>query len=280
MNAKLRLRPLKDTVFLAGVSAATLLVVLALLWIVVDVLSQGTSLWSWSYLTHLPENAGRQGGISSILVATVAIVTLALVLTVPLGLASAIWLAEYASSRARMLRFAIATLAGVPSIVFGLFGSALFSVYLGLGFSILSGALTLACMMLPLLISTCEAGLSALPHEWRRDALALGVTRWTLVTQVLLPAASPAITAGCMLALGRALAETAALVFTSGYVDRMPSSWWDSGRSLAVHVYDLSMNVAGGDHAAYAAASTLLVLVVLINLAATTLQHYWMQTRR
>jgi phosphate transport system permease protein len=265
--------------FLAGIGIACLLVLAALFWIVADVLRHGVGLWSWSYFVQAPENAGREGGIGSILVATAAIVLLALLITLALGLASAIWLAEYARTGARTLRFAVATLAGVPSIVFGLFGSAFFCVALGMGFSILSGALTLACMMLPLVISTCEAGLSEQPQEWRRDALALGVTRWTLVSQVLLPAAAPAITAGSLLALGRAFAETAALVFTSGYVDRMPSSWWDSGRSLAVHIYDLSMNVAGGDRAAYAAASALLVAVVLINLAATTLQHHWMRPR-
>ncbi len=272
----LRLR-IKDSLLLSVLWAACALVLLMLLWLVYDVVRLGAGQMSWSYFTNLPSDAGRQGGISSILVSTLAIVSLALLVVVPLGLASAVYLSEYSGVGARTVRFAIEGLAGVPSIVFGLFGSAFFCVYLGFGFSILSGALTLSCMMLPMLISTCEAGLRALPTEWRRDAAALGVTRSALVWQVLLPAASPALVAGIMLALGRAFAETAALVFTSGYVDRMPESAWDSGRSLAVHVYDLSMNVAGGDRAAYAAACTLLVLVVFINVVANMLYHYWKQ---
>jgi phosphate transport system permease protein len=267
----------QDALFVSVVVVAAATVLGLLLWIVADIAKQGAGLLSWNYFITLPSNAGRQGGISSILVSTLAIVALALVVVVPLGLASAVWLSEYVSRGSRSVRFAIETLAGVPSIVFGLFGSAFFCVYLGFGFSIVSGALTLSCMMLPMLISTSESGLRALPAEWRRDAAALGVTRWTLAWRVLIPSASPAIGAGIMLALGRALAETAALIFTSGYVDRMPESAWDSGRSLAVHVYDLSMNVAGGDQAAYAAACALLVLVVFINLLANLLFSFWKQ---
>jgi phosphate transport system permease protein len=274
----LRLR-VKDTLFVSVLWVASAFVGAMLLWLVLDVVRQGVGLLSWDYFTSVPRDAGRQGGISSVVVSTLAIVGLALLLVVPVSLASAVYLSEYANASARCLRFAIESLAGVPSIVFGLFGSAFFCVYLGFGFSIVSGALTLFCMMLPMLISTCESGLRALPQEWRRDAAALGVARSALAWQVLIPAAAPALGAGIMLALGRALAETAALIFTSGYVDRMPESGWDSGRSLAVHIYDLSMNVAGGDRAAYAAASALLVLVVLINVVANTLTHYWRRAR-
>jgi len=268
-----------DRLFGAALGAAAALLALALGGVLWDVVRQGLPLWSWSYLLDEPGNAGRSGGIAPILVSTLAILGVALGVSLPMGLATAVWLAEFAPGRALPVRLALNALAGVPSIVFGLFGSAFFSVYLGLGFSILSGGLTLACMMLPLLISTTEAGLSALPGEWRRGGAALGMSRASLVVQVLLPAAAPAIVAGAVLAVGRATAETAALIFTSGYVDRMPGSLLDSGRSLAVHIYDLSMNVADGDRAAYAAAATLVVLILVINLSAALVSRRWVLRR-
>jgi len=264
-----------DRLFGATVGAAAALLMLVLAWVLWDVVRQGLPMWSWAYLLDEPGNAGRSGGIAPILVATLAILGVALAVALPLSLGTAVWLAEFMSGRAMPVRLALHALAGVPSIVFGLFGSAFFSAFLGLGFSILSGGLTLACMMLPLLISTAEAGLSALPDEWRRGGAALGMSRASLVLQVLLPAAAPAVVAGAVLAVGRATAETAALIFTSGYVDRMPGSWLDSGRSLAVHVYDLSMNVAGGDRAAYAAAAVLVVLILIINLSAASVGQRW-----
>lgn len=268
-----------DAVFTGAMALAAALLMAALCWVLWDVVRQGLPLWSWSYLVEETSNSGRGGGIGPILVATMAILAVALVVALPFGVATAVWLAEFSSVRARPVRLALDALAGVPSIVFGLFGSAFFCVFLGLGYSILSGGLTLACMMLPLLISTTEAGLSALPGDWRRGAAALGLSRSSMVLQVLLPAAAPAVAAGTVLAIGRATAETAALIFTSGYVDRMPGSLLDSGRSLAVHIYDLSMNVSGGDRAAYGAASVLVVLIVAINGLATAASQRWAQRR-
>lgn len=275
MRLEAPVRDRADALFAAALGAAAALLVLALGWVLWDIVRQGLPMWSWAYLQDEPANAGRSGGIAPILVSTLAILGIALGVALPMSLATAVWLAEFSTGRAMPVRLALDALAGVPSIVFGLFGSAFFSVFLGLGFSILSGALTLACMMLPLLISTTEAGLAALPADWRRGGAALGISRASLVLQVLLPAAAPAIAAGTVLAVGRATAETAALIFTSGYVDRMPGSWLDSGRSLAVHIYDLSMNVAGGDRAAYAAAAVLVVLILAINLLATSISQRW-----
>jgi phosphate transport system permease protein len=167
-------------------------------------------------------------------------------------------------------------LAGVPSIVFGLFGNAFFCIYLGLGFSILSGGLTLACMVLPILIRTAEEGLHSAPHDYRLAAAALGMSRSATLVHLLLPAAAPALVAGLMLGIGRAGAETAALIFTSGYVDRMPDSLFDSGRALSVHIYDLSMNVAGGDASAYASALVLIILLLIINSMAKGLIKHWL----
>ncbi|PKO45034.1 MAG: phosphate ABC transporter, permease protein PstA [Betaproteobacteria bacterium HGW-Betaproteobacteria-3] len=255
------------------------LVTALFLWLLGDVLWRGASHLSWSFLASAPVDSGRSGGILPILVSTLLILAVALGSAIPLGLLAAVWLTEYTRRDSRLgngVRLSLDVLAGVPSIVFGLFGNAFFSVYLGLGFSILSGGLTLACMILPIFIRTSEAGLSAVSDDWRRNAAALGLTRASVLWHVLLPAAAPSIAAGIMLGIGRATAETAALIFTSGYVDRMPDSLMDSGRALAVHIYDLSMNVTGGDQAAYASALVLIVLIVFINTGALTLSDRWL----
>ncbi len=258
------------------------IVFLAFGWLISEVVVQGVGKLSWSFLTDEPARSGREGGIYPIIVSTLLILGTALVIVIPLGLGSAIWLAEFtkkSSKRVQSTRLILDVLAGVPSIVFGLFGYAFFCGFLDLGFSILSGGLTLACMMLPILIRTTEAGLTAVPNDWRRAGAALGVSRTTLLWQVLLPYASPAITAGLLLSIGRATAETAALIFTSGYVDRMPESLNDSGRALAVHIYDLSMNVVGGDKAAYGSALVLIIMVVIINLSANALSEFWLEKK-
>jgi len=252
------------------------------LWLLTDMASHGFDRLSWSFLTTEPERSGRRGGIAPILVSTLAVLTITLAVAVPLGLATAVWLSEFTrvnSRSAAAIRFSLDVLAGVPSIVYGLFGSAFFCVWMGLGYSLLAGGLTLACMVLPILIRTIEAGLAAVPDEWRQGAAALGLSRWAALRYLLLPAAAPALTAGLMLGIGRALAETAVLLFTSGYVDRMPASWLDSGRVLAVHIFDLSMNVTGGDKAAYGSALVLLTLLLMVNGLAIALSDRWLARR-
>ena len=258
------------------------LVAAMLFWVIGDVITKGLSHLSWQFLFDEPQNAGREGGIASILVSTLMILLVALVVSVPLGLGVAVWLSEftqYSDALANKVRLTLDVLAGVPSIVYGLFGNAFFSIYLGLGFSILSGGLTLACMVLPIFIRTCEVGLFAVNNEWRRGGLALGMTRTATIWHVLLPAASPAIVGGLILSIGRVTAETAALIYTSGYVDRMPSSFSDSGRALAVHIYDLSMNVTGGDEAAYGTAFILITVIVVLNILAQTITDSWFSRR-
>jgi phosphate transport system permease protein len=237
---------------------------------------------SWRFVTSPLLDAGREGGIAPILVATGYILFVVLAVSLPVGLATAVWLNEYTrpGSRAgRAVRISLDALAGVPSIVFGLLGYAFFGIFLGFGYSILSGGLTLACMVLPIFIRTVEVGLGAGGNQWRRAGAALGVSRATIIWHVLLPIASPAIAAGLMLGIGRATAETAALLFTSGYVDRTPSSLTDSGRALAVHVYDLDMNVTGGDGAAFTSAVVRVLLVLAINGVALGFSRYWVKKR-
>lgn len=245
-----------------------------------DIIIHGLPQLSWPFFFEAPQNAGRSGGIGPIIVSTVFILLVAIVTAAPFGLATAVLLSEFTrhdSLFGCLVRRSLDVLAGMPSIVFGLFGNAFFCIYLGLGFSILSGGLTLACMVLPILIRTAEEGLQATPNDYRLAAAALGMSRCAALLHLLLPAATPALIAGLLLGIGRAGAETAALIFTSGYVDRMPDSLLDSGRALSVHIYDLSMNVAGGDANAYTSALVLIFLLLIINSIAMGLAKQWLQ---
>ncbi len=240
-------------------------------WILSDIIWHGAGQISWEFLTTEPKNAGREGGISSIIVSTVLILSVCIVVTVPLGVGTALFLSEFTDNESkfwRIIRRSLDVLAAVPSIVFGLFGNVFFCQTLGLGFSILSGGLTIACMVLPILIRETEEGFRAVPREYKLAAAALAYSRTTTIWQILLPAATPGILVGLVLGIGRAMAETAALLFTSGYVDRMPTSILDSGRALSIHIFDLSMNVSGGDTNAYASALVLLILLLIINATA------------
>ena len=272
----------RDRAIAVCVWTAALLVMAAFTWLVGDLLAHAAGHLSWGFLVDAPRNAGRAGGVGPILLSTLLILGVALGVVLPVGVGAAVWLAEYSPHGGRLrrtVRLSLDTLAGVPSIVFGLFGNAFFCGVFGLGFSIAAGGLTLACMVLPVFVSTAERGLSAVNDEWRAAAAALGMSRASVLWPVLLPAATPALLAALMLALGRCAAETAALIFTSGYADRMPESLADSGRSLAVHVYDLAMNVTGGDAAASASALVLVALMIVIHLGAQALSERWLGRR-
>jgi phosphate transport system permease protein len=269
----------KNTLATGLIWLAAILVSGVFFWLLSDILIHGLPHLSWAFFAEAPGNAGRSGGIGSIIVSTVLILAVAMVTAAPLSLATAVLLSEftrYDSLFGRLVRSSLDVLAGVPSIVFGLFGNAFFCIYLDLGFSILSGGLTLACMVLPILIRTAEQGLQATPNDYRLAAAALGMSRSAALVHLLLPTATPALVAGLMLGIGRAVAETAALIFTSGYVDRMPDSLFDSGRALSVHIYDLSMNVAGGDASAYSSALVLILLLLIINSIAMGLAKHWL----
>jgi phosphate transport system permease protein len=194
----------------------------------------------------------------------------------------AIWLSEFTrsgSTAARIITGGVDLLASVPSIVFGLFGMVFFSQTLGLGFSILSGGLTLACMILPLLVRTTLTALESLPSDLRPTAAGLGLSKTTTTARLLLPAALPGIVIGITLGVGRALSETAALLFTSGYSTRMPGSLSDSGRALSVHIYDLALNVANGGPMASSSALVLLALILVVNSATVALSEHWLRRR-
>ena len=272
----------RETFATGLVWAAAGLILAVVLWMLASLVWGGLRGLSLPFILSAPADGGRAGGLAPILVSTLLILAICLCVTVPLGLGTALLLSEFTrreTALSRAVRFSLDVLAGIPSIVFGLFGNAFFSITLGLGYSILSGGLTLACMALPLFIRSSEEGLRAVPDDYRRGAAALGIAPGATISRIILPAAVPGIVVGLVLAIGRALAETAALLFTSGYVDRMPSSLLDSGRALSIHIFDLSMNVPGGERNAYASTLVLIGLLLLINLLASWLTERWLGRR-
>lgn len=250
------------------------------IWLLSDVIWQGGQAINGAFLTQTPAKAGLEGGIAPILVSTGLVLGVCMGVSLPLGLGTALFLTEFSSQHShRAIRLSLDILAGVPSIVFGLFGNAFFSKVLGLGFSILSGGLTLACMVLPILIRSIQVGLVNVPREYRQAAAALGLSRLGTLKTLILPAALPGIAVGILLGMGRAIAETAALIFTSGYVDRMPTSLLDSGRVLSIHIFDLAMNIPGGEPNAYATALVLVILLILINTLISGLAERFRQSK-
>jgi len=201
------------------------------------------------------------------LMGTLMIVGLSLLLAVPLGVFSAIYLVEYAKRGSRfvkIVRLTTETLAGIPSIVYGLFGFIFFGVFLGWGLSLMSGAFTVSIMILPLIMRTTEESLKAVPDTYREGSFGLGAGRLRTVMQIVLPAATPGILAGVILAIGRIIGETAAIIFTLGNVARMPNNLFDTGRTLSAHMYALA-NEGTHPGEAHATAAVLLIVVVLIN---------------
>lgn len=244
---------------------ATVLTVGALLFLVGYILVMGIpnltwDLFSWEYNS---ENVSFMPAI----VNTVIMTAFSLLIAAPLGICSAIYLVEYAKRGNKIvgvIRTMAETLSGIPSIVYGLFGMLFFVTALGWGYSILSGALTLSIMILPLIMRTTEEALKTVPDSYREGSFGLGAGRLRTVFKVVLPSAVPGILAGVILAVGRIVGETAALIYTAGTVTDMPKSLMSSGRTLAVHMYALSSE---GLHTnqAYATAVILLIVVLLIN---------------
>ena len=269
---------LRDGLSGVAIWCAALGVAGVFLWVVGDIVMHGAGHLDWGFITRAPSDAGRAGGIGPILVSTGLVLAVCMAVAVPIALGAAMFLAEIRRGGGAVdtvVRRSLDVLAGVPSIVFGLFGAVFFGQVLGLGFSILSGGLTLACMVLPILIRTTESAFLGLGSEYRLGAAALGLGPASILLKVLLPMALPGVAVGLVLGIGRALAETAALIFTSGYVDRMPGSLLDSGRVLSIHILDLAMNVPGGNGNAYASAAVLLVLLLTINLGAQWMAERW-----
>lgn len=256
---------------------AGLVTLVILLLVVGYVLVQGSKVISWEFLTTAPRGGlSGEGGISTTLGTTVYLVALTMLIATPLGVGAAIYLVEYAGEQALtspMMRavisvsnFAVETLAGIPSIIFGLFGYVLFVSTLQLGWSLLSASLAGACLILPTIIRTTEEALLAVPDDYRRGSLALGATKWQTLHKVILPAALPGIITGVILSVGRIISETAVFFVTLGGSHRLPTSIMDGGRTLALHLYYLAMDTNAFDKA-MGTGAVLIVLIVLINLS-------------
>lgn len=236
-----------------------------LLYLILHIVVQGLpyiklSTFAWEYTT---ENAS----VTPAIINTVVITVLSLLFAAPVGIFSAIYLVEYAGKKSRfieIIRITTVTLAGIPSIIYGLFGMLFFVISCGFGFSLLSGALTLTIMILPLIIRTTEEALLSVPDSYREGSYGLGAGKLRTIFHIVLPAAVPGILAGIILSIGRIVGETAALVYTAGTVAQLPSSVMGSGRSLAIHMFTLANEGLYMDQA-YATAVILLLLVVFIN---------------
>lgn len=271
---------LADLVLSGMVGVSTAAVVLIAVWLVATIAGTGGLALSWNLLLEPPRQAGQAGGIGTVLVSTALILAIALLATLPVGLGTAVWLTGARTPGRRwsaLLQRSLDVLAGVPSIVFGLFGYTFFCVFLGMGYSILAGGLTLSCMILPLFVRTTQEALRQVPRSYLESAAALGLSRTTTLRRIVLPLAAPGIAVGLVLCIARSLSETAALLFTSGLVLRMPRSLLDPGRTLSIHIYDLAMHVPGGEKNAYASALILMGLLLVINVTVSLTSSRIMQ---
>jgi phosphate transport system permease protein len=253
---------------------ATLLTLAALVFIVFFVLEKGIPALSLDFLLSDSKDMGRAGGIFPTLIGTIVLPLLALAIAAPLGICTSVYLTEYTQENriTRIVRFGTDCLAGIPSIIFGLFGFIFFVMTLGMGWSILSGGLTLAVMVLPTIIRTTEEAIKAVPRSYRDVSFSLSATRWQTVKRVVLPNALPGILTGIMLGIGRAIGETAAVIFTAGSSLRLPHSLFDSTRTMAVHFYILAREGISTENA-YGTAAVLIIAVLSVNLAAYWTMH-------
>jgi phosphate transport system permease protein len=269
-------RKLSQQIAFGLVWLAAALAVALLLWIIGYVLIHGAQVINLEFLTTKPEGGmAGEGGMSTTIVTTIYLVLLTIAIAAPLGIGAAIYLVEYAgetqyTSRlvaflVNLTRTGVELLAGVPSIVYGLFGFALFVTALNLRFSLLSAGLSGACLILPVIIRTAEEALLSVPRSYREGSLALGATKWQTTTQVVLPAALPGIITGIVLSVGRIVSETAIFWVTLGGSYLLPTDLLSSGRTMALHVFMLATETRAFDKA-MGVSAILIVTIVLINL--------------
>jgi phosphate transport system permease protein len=279
---RLRVNPrIEQQIFRALLWLLTAVTVFILFFIIFYVLKRGLPVVSLHFLTKNPVDMGKAGGILSTIVGTVALTVLAILISSPLGVGSAIYLTEYTRENwaTRVIRFGSECLAGIPSIIFGLFGFILFVTKLGLGWSLLSGGLTLAFMILPTIIRTSEEAIRSVPQTYREVSYSLGGTKWQTVTRVVLPAALPGIATGLILGVGRSIGETAAVIFTAGSSLHIPTSLFSSSRTMSVHFYILAREGISMPNA-YGTAAVLIIVILAINLAAYALMNRFMRKYR
>lgn len=274
-------RYLKQRFFFALVRFSVVLIAVALGGILVYIFINGAGAVSWEFLTQPPRDSMTAGGIMPAILGTLYLTLGAILIALPLGVTSAIYLSEYARQGAlvRIIRIGVNCLAGVPSIVFGLFGLGLFVVYFGFGSCILSGSLTLGFLILPTIIGASEEALRAVPQTFREASLALGVSKWQTILRIVLPSALPGILTGSILGIGRAAGETAPIMFTAAafFTPNLPRSIFDEVMALPYHIYVLA---TAGTHIdqtrpiQYGTALVLLALVLGVDLIAIAIRSY------
>jgi phosphate transport system permease protein len=261
------------------IRAMTYFIVFIIASIIIKIVWNGLSVINWEFLTTMPRRGGSEGGILPAIVGTLSLALGTIIVALPLGMATAIYLSEYAKAGrfTRTVRLAIVTLAGVPSIVFGLFGLGLFVIFLRFGASIIAGCFTLACMILPIIIVSSEEALRAVPKSLREGSLALGATKWQTIYKNVLPYSISGMLTGSILGIGRAAGETAPILLTVAafYLPRLPKSIFDQVMALPYHLYVLATqhpDIEKVRPLQYGTALVLLVLVLGINLVAIILR--------
>ncbi|MDD5465827.1 MAG: phosphate ABC transporter permease PstA [Candidatus Omnitrophica bacterium] len=264
---------------------ATLLIVVPVGLIVVIIIQKGLPAINWQFLADIPRQGMRAGGIFPAIIGTIYLVLGAIIFALPIGLLAAIYLSEYAKDNIlnRIIKLAIVNLSGVPSVVYGLFGLALFVVFLKFGASILSGSLTLGIMILPIIITTSREALESVPHSFREVSLSLGASKWQTIRHIVLPNAVPGILTGTILGLGRAAGETAPILFTVAafYLPQLPKSIFDQAMALPYHLYVISTQVPNVDEKIrYGTALVLLSLVLFMNLVAIIIRYNFRKKKK
>ena len=257
--------------------AATLVVVIPVLLIIWLIISKGWSALSLEFLFTMPRNGMRAGGIFPAIVGTFYLVITSIAFSLPIGVMAAIYLSEYAKDNllTRIINLAIINLAGVSSVVFGLFGLSLFVVFLKFGVSIISGALTLGIMTLPVIITTAREALRAVPKSYREVSFSLGASRWQTIRHSVLPHALPGILTGAILSIGRVAGETAPILFTVAafYLPKLPHSLGDQVMALPYHLYIMTTQIPGiPENYRYGTALVLVGLVLIMNIAAVVIR--------
>lgn len=264
---------------------ATLLIIVPVGLIVLVIIQKGLPAINWQFLSDIPRQGMRAGGIFPAIVGTIYLVLGAIIFALPIGLLSAIYLSEYSRDNllTRLIKLAIVNLAGVPSVVYGLFGLALFVVFLKFGVSILSGSLTLGIMILPVIITASREALESVPQSFREVSLSLGASKWQTIRHIVLPNAIPGILTGTILGLGRAAGETAPILFTVAafYLPQLPESIFDQAMALPYHLYVISTQVPNVDEKIrYGTALVLLALVLFMNLVAIIIRYKFRKKKK
>lgn len=253
-----------------------------LVWILGFLVIKGAGSISWEFLTTAPSDGMTGGGIFPAIVGTLCLVVGSMIFAFPIGVMSGIYINQYAPNNwfVKFIRIMTSNLASIPSIVFGLFGMALFVNTLGFGDSILAGSLTLGLLVLPVVIRTTEEALKAIPESYAHGSLALGASKLTTIRRVLLPMAMPNITTGLILSVGRVSGETAPILFTAAayFLPHLPSSIFDQVMALPYHLYVLATSgtdIEAARPMAYATALVLILIVLIINILATIIRHHY-----